>query len=124
MEETWVLLILTDIVCNKDDVILQVTGVSLLVSNLDPMTWTRSYSVDYYLQSKHRPNLKVSLLFDFILWNAWYIPYQVLTEATVARAIFAEAEADQDLTATGLEFLYGGKTYLVKVRKEIIISAG
>ncbi|KIM89885.1 GMC oxidoreductase [Piloderma croceum F 1598] len=91
---------------NRDPYGGDVTGVSSLVSNLDPMTWTRSYSVDYYLRSKHRPNLKV------------------LTEATVARVIFAEAEADQDLTATGLEFLYGGKTYLVKVQKEIIISAG
>jgi hypothetical protein len=51
-------------------------------------------------------------------------PYQVLTEATVARVIFAEAAADQDLTATGLEFIYGDKTYLVKAQKEIIISAG
>jgi hypothetical protein len=60
MEETCVLLIPADIVYNKDDITLQVTGVSSLVSSLDPMNWTRSYAVDYYHQSKHRLNLKVS----------------------------------------------------------------
>lgn len=49
---------------------------------------------------------------------------QVLTEATVSRALFAESKIGQDITATGIEFIHGGKTYEVNAGKEVIISAG
>lgn len=48
----------------------------------------------------------------------------MLTEAFVSRILFGTDEAGKDVTATGVEFLYGGKTYVVHAQKEIILSAG
>ncbi|KAJ7861000.1 glucose-methanol-choline oxidoreductase, partial [Mycena olivaceomarginata] len=47
----------------------------------------------------------------------------VLTEAIVARILFADAPR-KDLTATGVEFIHGGKTLKVHAKKEVILSAG
>jgi hypothetical protein len=48
----------------------------------------------------------------------------VLTDALVSRILFGDGEASKDITATGLEFIHGGKMYTVHVQKEIILSAG
>ncbi|KAJ7841204.1 GMC oxidoreductase [Mycena olivaceomarginata] len=47
----------------------------------------------------------------------------VLTEATVARVLFADAPG-KELTATGVEFIHGGKKLNVYAKKEVILSAG
>ena len=52
----------------------------------------------------------------------------MLTEATVARVLFADRRSSGDkLTATGAEFLWGSdpsRAYVVHARKEVILSAG
>jgi choline dehydrogenase-like flavoprotein len=54
--------------------------------------------------------------------------YQVLTEATVVRVLFADRHNPNDnLTATGVEFQQGSdasRVYVVHGKKEIILSAG
>ena len=53
------------------------------------------------------------------------MPCQVLTAALVTRIIFQDSISDDDgLTAIGAEFIHCGKIYLVKCRKELILSAG
>ncbi|KDQ52343.1 GMC oxidoreductase [Jaapia argillacea MUCL 33604] len=84
-----------------------ITGTWIASANLDPKTWTRSYATTaYYLPYKDRPNFKV------------------LTEAVVARVLFADAPAGVELTATGVEFIHGGKMFVVNASKEVILSAG
>jgi len=48
----------------------------------------------------------------------------VLTEAYVSRILFSDGEVGEDLTATGVEFIHGGKTYMVHALNEIVLSAG
>ncbi|KAH9841077.1 GMC oxidoreductase [Rhodofomes roseus] len=68
--------------------------------------WTRSYAATvHYLPNKDKPN------------------FTVLTEAHVAR-ILLDAKSGDNITATGVEFIHGGKTYSVKVNKEVVVSAG
>jgi choline dehydrogenase-like flavoprotein len=51
--------------------------------------------------------------------------HQVLTEATVAKVLFADGRSPDDtLTATGVEFRLGSDAYVVHAQKEVIISAG
>ncbi|KAF8171014.1 GMC oxidoreductase [Mycena galopus ATCC 62051] len=83
-----------------------ITGTWMASANLDPKSWTRSYAATaYYMPNKERKNLVV------------------LTEATVARVLFLNAPA-KELTVTGVEFIYGGKTVKVHAKKEVILSAG
>ncbi|KAJ7048088.1 GMC oxidoreductase [Mycena amicta] len=84
-----------------------ITGTWLASANLDPRSWTRSYAATaYYLPNKERKNLVI------------------LTEATVARVLFAESAPGKELTATGVEFIHDGKTLQVHAKKEVILSAG
>ncbi|KAJ6452435.1 GMC oxidoreductase [Mycena sanguinolenta] len=83
-----------------------ITGTWMASGNLDPRSWTRSYAATaYYMPHRERKNLVV------------------LTEATVARILFADARGEE-LTATGVEFIHGGKTFRVHAKKEVILSAG
>ncbi|KAJ7635367.1 GMC oxidoreductase [Roridomyces roridus] len=85
-----------------------ITGTWIANANLDPKDWTRSYATTgYFLPVRDRPNLTV------------------LTEATVARIVFDDAEGDAPLTARGVEYMLkdGGKRR-VNARKEVILSAG
>lgn len=59
----------------------------------------------FYEPNKHRPN------------------FTVLTSAQVHRILTANA-SDGNVTATGVEFVNGGKKYVVHASKEVIISAG
>ncbi|EIM84584.1 GMC oxidoreductase [Stereum hirsutum FP-91666 SS1] len=84
-----------------------ITGTWMAAANLDPKTWTRSYAVTaYYLPAKDRKNLTV------------------LTGATASRVLFSDKVDGKDLTATGVEFLFGSKPYTVHASKEVILSAG
>lgn len=49
---------------------------------------------------------------------------QTLCEAYVSRILFADAKGDESITATGVEFVHGGKTHTVNVGKEVVLSAG
>jgi choline dehydrogenase-like flavoprotein len=54
--------------------------------------------------------------------------HQVLTQATVARVLFADSRSPHEgLTATGVEFRWGTDTsraHVVHARKKVILSAG
>ncbi|PPQ82754.1 hypothetical protein CVT25_009225 [Psilocybe cyanescens] len=84
-----------------------INGSWMATSNLDPQTWTRCSSVAAYLM----PNINRSNLY-------------VLTQALVARVILGPARTGRDRTITGVEFIYGGRAYRIKVSKEVILSAG
>lgn len=50
---------------------------------------------------------------------------QVLTEALGARVLFGQQpNTAEDITATGVEFIHRGTTYVVNSKKEVILSAG
>ncbi|KAF9040114.1 GMC oxidoreductase [Panaeolus papilionaceus] len=83
-----------------------ITGTWIASANLDPESWSRSYSATGYLL----PNLKRHNL-------------TVVTDAYVSRVLFEDA-IGQDLEASGVEFTHGDKSYVVKARKEVIVSAG
>lgn len=85
-----------------------VTGCYEASANLDRKTqWMRSYAATaYYLPLKNKPN------------------YTVLTEATVARVLFSEGKPGEDLVATGVEFIHGGKLHKVHAKQEVVITAG
>ncbi|KAJ3538477.1 hypothetical protein NM688_g6515 [Phlebia brevispora] len=84
------------------------TGRWLAVNIMDRGNkWTRSYSATaYYLPSRDKPN------------------HKVLTEALVSRIIFSEDKDGEDVVATGVEFIYEGQKYVVRVSKEVVVSAG
>ncbi|KAJ7290529.1 GMC oxidoreductase [Mycena rebaudengoi] len=83
-----------------------ISGTWMASANLDPKSWTRSYAATaYYMPNKERKN------------------FVVLTEAIVARVLFADVSGI-DLTANGVEFIHGGKTLKVYAKKEVILSAG
>jgi hypothetical protein len=44
--------------------------------------------------------------------------------AITRRVILSDADANGELTATGVEFEYGGKVYEVTANKEVVLSAG
>ncbi|KAJ7024174.1 GMC oxidoreductase [Mycena alexandri] len=84
-----------------------INGTWIANANLDPRTWTRSYSATgYFVPAHDRPNLKA------------------LTGATVARILFDDAVDGHDLTATGVEFQHDGRIYQVHAKHEVILSAG
>ncbi|KAJ7191837.1 GMC oxidoreductase, partial [Mycena pura] len=76
--------------------------------NLDPRTqWTRSYAATgYLLPAQDRPNLTV------------------LTEVMVARILFDDAVSSEPLRASGVDFVYTGRTCQVYARREVVLSAG
>ncbi|TFY63799.1 hypothetical protein EVJ58_g3033 [Rhodofomes roseus] len=77
-------------------------------ANLDRKSkWTRSYAATaHYLPHKDNPKLKV------------------LTEAIGAKVLFDDAKDGEDLVATGVEFIHGGKTYKAYANKEVVLAAG
>ncbi|KAI0950969.1 hypothetical protein AcW1_008132 [Taiwanofungus camphoratus] len=85
-----------------------ITGCWVGSANLDRKAqWTRSYAATaYYVPNKDKAN------------------YTVLTEATGARVLFSDERSVNDLVATGVEFVYRGKTYTAHAKKEVILSAG
>ncbi|KAJ7458937.1 GMC oxidoreductase [Mycena latifolia] len=84
-----------------------ITGTWIANSTLDPSTWTRSYSVTAYLSpAQDRPNLTV------------------LTDATVTRIIFKDAQGGDNLTASGVEFITNQGTLQINATREVILSAG
>ncbi|KAJ6542821.1 GMC oxidoreductase, partial [Mycena capillaripes] len=84
-----------------------INGIFIANANLDPQTWTRSYSATGYLSpAQDRANLSV------------------LTEATVTRILFDDANPGQQLTASGVEFIHNKSTFQVNAKKEVILSAG
>ncbi|GLB44236.1 putative (gmc) oxidoreductase [Lyophyllum shimeji] len=84
-----------------------ISGTWIGSANLDPKTWTRSYSATAYLSpSQNRPNLTV------------------LLGALASRIIFADESDNLGLTATGLEFIHQGNRYVVNAQKEVILSVG
>ncbi|KAJ7191624.1 GMC oxidoreductase [Mycena pura] len=84
-----------------------INGTWMANANLDPRTWTRSYAVTgYLLPAQGRPNLTV------------------LTEVMVARILFDDAVSSEPLRASGVDFVYKGRTYQVYARREVVLSAG
>ncbi|KAJ7156148.1 GMC oxidoreductase [Mycena filopes] len=82
-------------------------GTWIANANMDPRTWTRSYSTTaYFLPAHDRPNLRV------------------LTGAVATRVLFDDAVDGQQLTATGVEFQHDGRKCQVSAGTEVILSAG
>lgn len=74
---------------------------------VDPKTRTRSYAgTAYYKPVAARPNL------------------HVMTEALVEKVLFDPRRGGNDLIANGVKFGTKGKHYVVKAKKEVILSAG
>ncbi|KAF9556900.1 GMC oxidoreductase [Agrocybe pediades] len=84
-----------------------VTGTWIASSNIDPKTWTRSYAANVYLA----PNIARDNLY-------------VLTDALVSRILLKDVIGSEVKMATGVEFIHNSRKYTVKVRKEVILSAG
>ncbi|KZT05544.1 GMC oxidoreductase [Laetiporus sulphureus 93-53] len=81
-------------------------GVFFAPNTYDPSTHTRSYATTaFYLPNKDRANLTV------------------LTSASVNR-MHTDTTMNGKLSAMGVEFLHGDKTYIVNAKKEVILSAG
>lgn len=74
---------------------------------MDPRTRTRSHAgVTYYKQAAARPNL------------------HVLTEALVEKVVFDRKSRSKKLIATGVKFYSNSKSFVVKAKKEVILSGG
>ena len=72
----------------------------------DPETHTRSYATTaFYLPNKDRSNLSVLV-------------------GANGRRVLTERTANQKLSAIGVEFGYGGATYVVNAREDVILCAG
>ncbi|THH28509.1 hypothetical protein EUX98_g5668 [Antrodiella citrinella] len=84
-----------------------INGCFITSSTIDrSQKWTRSYSATaFYLPNKDKPNFKV------------------LIDASGSRVLFKDEEGE-DLVACGVEFIHGGQTHTVNVRKDVILSAG
>ncbi|KAA1469163.1 alcohol oxidase [Dentipellis sp. KUC8613] len=84
-------------------------GSTLATSCVDPKNAVRSYATSaYYEPNANRPNLLV------------------VTHSVAGQIVFAPtAEGSNDeLQATGLEFIHDGKTFTAKASKEVILAAG
>ncbi|CAE6538799.1 unnamed protein product [Rhizoctonia solani] len=78
-------------------------------TTINRTTGHRSYSAStYYAYNAHRPN------------------FVVLTEAQATKINFKGTPNKKtgDLVATGVSFVHGSRTYTVKAKKEVILSAG
>ncbi|KAF4611907.1 hypothetical protein D9613_004013 [Agrocybe pediades] len=84
-----------------------VTGTWIASSNIDPKTWTRSYAANAYLA----PNIARD-------------NFYVLADALVSRILLKDVIGSEIKMATGVEFIHNSRKYTVKVRKEVILSAG
>lgn len=80
-------------------------GAFLIPNTIDPKTSTRTYSTTAYYEP-----------------NATRENFSVLVNANVNKIIFKEGS--DPLEATGVEFEYSGKTYVVNSDKETILAAG
>ncbi|EIW79994.1 FAD/NAD(P)-binding domain-containing protein [Coniophora puteana RWD-64-598 SS2] len=79
-------------------------GAFFTPKTIDHKRYTRSYSMTaFYFPHTHRPNLKV------------------LTRAYVTKLV---TSVQSTLTATGVEFTHGGKTFVVNASKEVVLCAG
>ncbi|KAI0089317.1 hypothetical protein BDY19DRAFT_945207 [Irpex rosettiformis] len=82
------------------------SGAYYSLCTYDPTNFSRSYSApSYYTPNEGRTNLKV------------------LVNAHV-NSVQTEKGANGNLVATGVDFTHGGKTYSVKAKKEVLLSAG
>ncbi|KAJ7503684.1 alcohol oxidase [Mycena galericulata] len=81
------------------------TGFPLLARSVSPTQGVRSYASNGYFT----PNLAKPNLF-------------LLTDAQVTKINFNKDRSG--ITATGVEFLVGSKTYTAEARKEVILAAG
>ncbi|KAI0337923.1 alcohol oxidase [Trametopsis cervina] len=82
------------------------TGAYFSINTYHPEKFSRTYSASaYYVPNKERSNLKV-------LVNAH------------ANRVETTKAANGNLVATAVEITHGEKTYLVKAKKEVILSAG
>ncbi|KAK2783072.1 hypothetical protein FQN53_009376 [Emmonsiellopsis sp. PD_33] len=80
-------------------------GTQCTKSSIDPTTGIRSSSASaYYAPNAARPNL------------------HLLSETLVSSISFAEAK--DELVATGVKFVVGGKEYMCTARKEVILASG
>ncbi|EKM50915.1 uncharacterized protein PHACADRAFT_212832 [Phanerochaete carnosa HHB-10118-sp] len=81
------------------------TGITDILLSFDPKHGTRSYSaVTYFCSHSQNPN------------------YHVLLDAQATKILFSET--DSGLTATGVQFISGNKTYIANATCEVILSAG
>ncbi|KAK0202991.1 hypothetical protein DFS33DRAFT_1437781 [Desarmillaria ectypa] len=79
-------------------------GTFFTLNTLDPLSNYRSYSTSFFLQNSTRSNLS-------ILLNAYATQLEI-------------PNSEGDLTATGVEFVHGGKSYVARADKEVILCAG
>lgn len=85
---------------------VKVLGTTMAINTLGPKTQTRSYTATaYFLPNKDKSNFKV------------------LCDAFVCRIVL-EKEVGGEVIATGVEFEYEDNKYVVKARKEVVLSAG
>ncbi|TEB21436.1 GMC oxidoreductase [Coprinellus micaceus] len=86
----------------------EVTGAYIASNNVDPRTWKRTYSASAYLHPyEDRQNLVV------------------LPNAYVTRVLWAdEKDAERNLVASGVEYIFGEQKLTVTASKEVILSAG
>ncbi|EKM52185.1 uncharacterized protein PHACADRAFT_128404 [Phanerochaete carnosa HHB-10118-sp] len=83
------------------------TGYFVPLNSHDCRTATRSSAATaYYMPVKDRANLTI------------------LTQALASKVVFSGSDHDQNLVATGVEFVYGGQSYVAHSVREVIISAG
>ncbi|RXW15191.1 hypothetical protein EST38_g10664 [Candolleomyces aberdarensis] len=85
-----------------------ITGTWIASNNIDPKTWKRSYSANAYLRPhQDRPN------------------FYVLPNAYVAKVLWStEKDADGNLIASGVEYIFEDKKQTALALKEVILSAG
>ncbi|KAI0067077.1 GMC oxidoreductase [Artomyces pyxidatus] len=80
-------------------------GTFMVTASVDPRNNRRTYSVDF-LPKTPRANLTI------------------LTAAPVARVLLSQPTPSSPATATGVEFIYDGKTETVAAGREVLLCAG
>lgn len=99
---------------------------------VDPATNTRSYAASVCQKKPHLDFCKLSYSFPHLFYpldQAFYVPnakrpnFKVLTGANVSRIEFEESGGGLQ-KAVAVHFLKDGKEQLVRVQKEVIVSAG
>ncbi|KAL4261427.1 GMC oxidoreductase family protein [Pleurotus pulmonarius] len=82
-------------------------GTFLIPNNMDPATFSRTYTTNaYFLPNADRPNLSVLVL------------------AHVNKILFEEpSDVNEDLIASGVEFGYGAGVFIATAVKEVILAA-
>jgi choline dehydrogenase-like flavoprotein len=83
-----------------------IKGVSFQPNTIDPLTHTRTYAATaYYLPNKDRENLNVAV------------------SALVTRVVL-EKTASGEFEATGVEVQSTGRKFIIKAKREVILSTG